>query len=298
MRVAAGSSAGRSSSRGYDRARPMGETGSGVERCAVCGATRSKEARFCGDCGAQLPLAKIPVGAPQPVPAPPAAPAAGRLARVLPPGSSRRAVAGIAAVAIAAIVLAVALLVSSKGSGGAAGARSPGGVGHSSRSAAGASSGTSDSGNAHGGGSPGSFASRRRHPSGGERPGVEPAPSSFPGIAATGRDHAGFNVGSGCSDDPASALPGCSDSPSEPSGSGRSCAAGLTVDSYTTSCGLAKSLRNAYRGDGVVVAFSPERHRRYGFLCRTSPSGTTRFTICVGRAGGAELYVRWQPGQG
>ncbi|MHB8533481.1 MAG: hypothetical protein ACYDC2_12255 [Solirubrobacteraceae bacterium] len=53
-------------------------------------------------------------------------------------------------------------------------------------------------------------------------------------------------------------------------------------------------MRSSYAGDGFLTAYSPERGRRYGFLCQTGGPGTTRFTICVGRAGGAELYVRWK----
>jgi zinc-ribbon domain len=119
------------------------------------------------------------------------------------------------------------------------------------------------------------------------------APPGFPGAPVTGRDGEGFNTGPGCSDNPASQQPGCSDSPSAPSGSDSSCGGGLTVDSQSTSCGLAQNVRSSYHGDGAVTAYSPERGASYTFTCSTGGSGTTHMTICIGRAGSAELYVRW-----
>jgi Prokaryotic RING finger family 1 len=114
------------------------------------------------------------------------------------------------------------------------------------------------------------------------------------GPSATGTDANGFNVGPGCSDDPASPLPGCNDSPSVPVGhpSG-TCANGITIDSETTSCGLAENVYSAYTGDGPVTARSPERNRDYTFICKTAGPGTTGYTICLGKAGVGSLYLRW-----
>jgi len=124
-------------------------------------------------------------------------------------------------------------------------------------------------------------------------PAPAPAPAGFPGARVTGRDGEGFNIGAGCSDNPSSLQPGCSDSPSAPSGSDKSCGGGLTVDSQSTSCGLAQSVRSNYHGDGALTAYSPERGASYAFTCSTGGPGTTHMTICIGRAGSAELYVRW-----
>ncbi|HEY4898005.1 MAG TPA: hypothetical protein VII01_18190 [Solirubrobacteraceae bacterium] len=133
--------------------------------------------------------------------------------------------------------------------------------------------------------------SQPRVPAPSRPPAVTPA--GFPGAAVTGRDREGFNTGPGCSDNPSSLQPGCSDSPSAPSGSDKSCGGGLTVDSQSTSCGLAQSVRSNYHGDGALTAYSPERGASYAFTCSTGGPGTTHLTICVGRAGSAELYVRW-----
>jgi zinc-ribbon domain len=119
------------------------------------------------------------------------------------------------------------------------------------------------------------------------------APPGFPGAPVTGRDREGFNIGPGCSDNPSSVQPGCSDSPSAPSGSDTSCGGGLTVDSQSTSCGLAQNVRSGYHGDGAVTAYSPERGANYTFTCGTGGPGTTHMTICIGHAGSAELYARW-----
>lgn len=123
-----------------------------------------------------------------------------------------------------------------------------------------------------------------------------PFEDGFPGAQPIGRDARGFNVGPGCSDDPASSLPGCSDAPSVPNGDpAGTCPNGLTIDRLTTSCGLAESVYADYAGDGPVSAFSPERDRDYTFECRTSGAGTTGYRFCLGQAGEAILYVRWLP---
>ena len=125
---------------------------------------------------------------------------------------------------------------------------------------------------------------------------IESAPSTgpFPSDGVTGVDQSGFNFGPGCSDDPASTRPGCSDSPDVAAGDPHGgCAGGITVDSQTTSCALAESVKANYSGDGLVTAFSPERSRRYQFNCQTAGPGTTRYTICLGQASGTRLYLRW-----
>lgn len=115
------------------------------------------------------------------------------------------------------------------------------------------------------------------------------------GLPATGIDSKGFNVGRGCSDDPASPLPGCSDSPSVPVGDpAGECPHGLTIDRQTTSCGLAENVYSRYTEDGIVTARSPERGRSYTFACKTAGEGTTGYTICLGSAGSSQLYVRWR----
>jgi serine/threonine-protein kinase len=126
-------------------------------------------------------------------------------------------------------------------------------------------------------------------------PAPAPAPSTAPGnsSAQTGRDSAGYNIGPGCSDDPASSLPGCPDSPSIPAGDlPRSCPNGLTVDLQTTTCGLAESVYANYISDGPVTGYN-RRGRTYEFICQTGGPGTTGFTICLSQAGSRQLYVRW-----
>ncbi len=119
-----------------------------------------------------------------------------------------------------------------------------------------------------------------------------PPPLGAPGV--TGTDGQGYNVGPGCSDNPSSSLPGCADSPSAPNGDPEAtCPGGITVDSQTTSCGLAENVKAAYHSDGLVVALSPERRRSYAFTCQTGGAGTTHMTICHGQAGSATLYLRW-----
>ncbi len=125
---------------------------------------------------------------------------------------------------------------------------------------------------------------------------TEPAPSTgpFPTYGITGRDARGFNYGPGCSDDPSSAQPGCADSPDVPRGDPRGgCPSGATVDRLTTSCALAENVEANYNGDGLVTAFSPERARSFQFNCETAGPGTTGYTICIGKAGSSELYLRW-----
>ena len=126
-----------------------------------------------------------------------------------------------------------------------------------------------------------------------------PSPAVPPVVQApgvTGRDASGFNVGSGCSDNPASPLPGCADSPSIPNGDSEgSCPNGITVDSQTTSCTVAESVRSNYTSDGLVSVSSPGGGPNYAFTCRTGGIGTTGFTICRARAGNGALYVRWHP---
>jgi hypothetical protein len=114
------------------------------------------------------------------------------------------------------------------------------------------------------------------------------------GPPATGSDARGFNDGPACSDDPASPLPGCNDSPSVPAGhpSG-TCANSITTDRQTTSCGLAENVRSGYTKDGLLTARSPERSSDYRFTCKTAGPGTTGYTICLGRAGSSQLYLRW-----
>lgn len=74
-----------------------------------------------------------------------------------------------------------------------------------------------------------------------------------------------------------------------------SCPNGITVDSRTTSCGLAENVYAGYTSDGLVTAYSPERGTDYQFECHTGGPGTTGYTICLGAAGTSELYVRWHP---
>jgi hypothetical protein len=115
------------------------------------------------------------------------------------------------------------------------------------------------------------------------------------GPPPTGTDAHGFNVGSGCSDDPASPRPGCNDSPSAPIGDPLGpCANGITIDRQTTSCGLAENVYSNYTEDGSVTARSPKRSRDYTFTCKTAGRGTTGYTICLGRAGSSTLYLRWR----
>jgi hypothetical protein len=114
------------------------------------------------------------------------------------------------------------------------------------------------------------------------------------GSPVTGTDPHRFNIGPGCSDDPASALPGCDDSPSVPVGHPpHECPNGITIDRQTTSCGLAENVLSSYTEDGSVTARSPERGQDYTFTCKTAGPGTTRYTICLGRAGSSLLYLRW-----
>jgi hypothetical protein len=115
------------------------------------------------------------------------------------------------------------------------------------------------------------------------------------GSPVTGSDPHGFNIGSRCSDDPASALPGCDDSPSVPIGHPPGdCPNGITIDRQTTSCGLAENVHSSYTEDGSVTARSPKRGRDYTFTCKTAGPGTTHYTICLGRAGLSLLYLRWR----
>lgn len=124
-------------------------------------------------------------------------------------------------------------------------------------------------------------------------PRLEPPPPLL-APSVTGSDGQ-YNTGPNCSDNPSSALPGCADSPSTPNGDPEvTCANGITADKQTTSCGLAQNVKAAYRGDGTVIARSPERGRDYAFSCQTGGSGTTHMTICHGQAGTAILYLRWQ----
>lgn len=74
-----------------------------------------------------------------------------------------------------------------------------------------------------------------------------------------------------------------------------SCPNAITVDKQTTSCGLAEAAFRAYRVDGPLTAFSPERHQAYPLTCFTAGPGTTGYRFCLGTAGGAELYIRWHP---
>lgn len=114
------------------------------------------------------------------------------------------------------------------------------------------------------------------------------------GLPVSGRDARGFNFGPGCSDDPANPLPGCSDSPSVPAGDpSGTCPNGITVDSQTTTCGLAENVYFSYIEDGPVTAESPKTREDYVFTCRTAGPGTTEETICLGRAGSSPLYVIW-----
>lgn len=116
------------------------------------------------------------------------------------------------------------------------------------------------------------------------------------GPPVSGRDARGFNFGPGCSDDPANSLPGCSDSPSVPAGDpSGTCANGITVDSQTTTCGLAENVYFSYIEDGPVTAESPKTGEDYVFTCRTAGPGTTEETICLGQAGSSPLYVIWHP---
>jgi serine/threonine protein kinase len=126
------------------------------------------------------------------------------------------------------------------------------------------------------------------------RPPTAPSQSVPSAPAVTGSDTSGYNTGLGCSDNPASPLPGCADSPSVPNGDPeQSCPNGLTVDAQTTSCGLAERVYSNYTSDGSVTALSPERGSDDTFTCQTGGPGTTGLTICVGQAGGSPLYVRW-----
>ena len=110
----------------------------------------------------------------------------------------------------------------------------------------------------------------------------------------TGTDANGYNVGAGCSDDPSSSDPGCSDSPSTPSGDPEgSCPNGITVDSQTTTCGLAEGVYSAYRSDGQVAATSPKTGQSFTFSCQTAGAGTTGYTICQAQDGATPLYLRW-----
>lgn len=121
-------------------------------------------------------------------------------------------------------------------------------------------------------------------------------PFAESGPPVSGRDARGFNVGPGCSDDPANPLPGCNDSPSVPAGdSSGTCASGITVDRQTTSCGLAENVYSSYTEDGPVTAVDPTSGEDYAFTCKTAGPGTTEETICLGRAGPSPLYVRWHP---
>ena len=72
-----------------------------------------------------------------------------------------------------------------------------------------------------------------------------------------------------------------------------SCPNGVTVDSQTTSCGLAENVYSAYQSDGALTAYSPERGSQFTFTCQTGGPGTTGYTICLGQAGSAQLYGRW-----
>jgi hypothetical protein len=121
----------------------------------------------------------------------------------------------------------------------------------------------------------------------------QPAPSA-PGV--TVRDASGYNTGPGCSDNPASPLQGCADSPSVVAGDSEgSCPNGVTIDSQTTSCGMAENVRSNYSSDGSVTASSPGVGTIATFTCRTGGQGTTGFTICVGQGDNPSRYVRWHP---
>lgn len=121
----------------------------------------------------------------------------------------------------------------------------------------------------------------------------QPAPSA-PGV--TGRDANAYNTGPGCSDNPTSPLQGCADSPSVVAGDSQgSCPNGITIDSQTTSCGLAENVRSNYTSDGSVTASSPGGGSSATFSCRTGGQGTTGFTICVGQGDSVSRYVRWHP---
>ena len=110
----------------------------------------------------------------------------------------------------------------------------------------------------------------------------------------TGTDANGYNVGPGCSDDPSSPDPGCSDSPSTPNGDPEgSCPNGITIDSQTTTCGLAENVYSGYTSDGQVTANSPKTGQSYTFTCQTAGAGTTGYTICQAQDGATPLYLRW-----
>jgi serine/threonine protein kinase len=121
------------------------------------------------------------------------------------------------------------------------------------------------------------------------------SPQTVPSTAGgPSRDASGYNTAAGCSDNPASPLPGCADSPSVPNGDPQgSCPNGITVDSQTTSCGLAENVYSNYTSDGPVTGLSPERGTNYEFNCQTGGPGTTGYTICLGQAGNSPLYLRW-----
>jgi hypothetical protein len=115
-------------------------------------------------------------------------------------------------------------------------------------------------------------------------------PAATPSVGqVTETDGSGYNVGVGCSDNPSSSLPGCSDSPSI-SGTVGACDGGITIDSSTTGCGYAENVQQQYTGDGIVSAWSPVLQQWVGINCQTAPSGTTGYTICTNSMGS---YVRW-----
>jgi hypothetical protein len=122
------------------------------------------------------------------------------------------------------------------------------------------------------------------------------APGHLPlSPTVTGQDAMGYNIGSGCSDNEGSPLPGCSDSPSTPLGDPVGmCPNGIRIDQQTTTCGLAENVRSSYTSDGSVTAFSLKTQKDYVFTCQTGPvPGTTGYTICESQDGPSTLYVRW-----
>jgi hypothetical protein len=119
--------------------------------------------------------------------------------------------------------------------------------------------------------------------------------SSTPAGTVTGTDTNGYNVGIGCSDDPADPTQGCNDAPTIPaSDSMGHCAGGITIDSTTTSCGLAMAVKAAYTNDGPVTASDPATGQTYTLNCMTSGQGTSGDTICLGH-GSSAGYLRWHP---
>lgn len=134
---------------------------------------------------------------------------------------------------------------------------------------------------------------------------LAPPPLSDPASNVTGTDSSGFNAGSHCSDDTASPLLGCNDSPTDVPASDyyaygnreRQCA-GYVYANHQTPCGLAESVRSTYIADGSRARIIPVTRfrRQYDFRCFTGePRRTTGWTNCLGRAGSVTLFVNWPP---